>query len=136
MSAMIAVRAALLAVAVAACAWFALGAHQAHDTQAATNLLDNSSQLSPTQARAVNSTLDSAATLNPDEEVNILRAEVAIDQGQFARARSMLARVIHREPKNLAAYIAALHASSNDQPAFYATLIAINRLAPGILSQH
>ena len=43
----IAIRAVLLTVALAACAWFALGVRAAHDQDAATSLLDQHNSLTP-----------------------------------------------------------------------------------------
>jgi len=129
-------RAAVVVVALVACAWFALAARQAHETTAATSLLSQSSPLTPAQARQVSDDVSSASTLNPDEEPNVLRGRLQLAEGHLARARLILAGVIHREPKFLEPYLWYIRSTSNDLPAFYAAEILINRLAPGILTQH
>jgi len=133
---MIALRGGLSLIAVVVCAWFALGVHQADEVNAATAVLGSANRLSDTQARAVSADLDSASTLNPDQHVNVLRAELALARGQHAQARAILGRVIHREPKNLEAYEWFVHSSSDNVQDYYAGQIGVNRLAPGILSRH
>ncbi len=74
-------RAGMVLVAAVACAWFALGVRQAHDTDAATALVDGA-KLSASQARKADSLLKSAAALNPDREIDLLRAQVALRRAQ------------------------------------------------------
>jgi hypothetical protein len=105
-------RAGLLAVAVAACAWFALGARQAVDTNRASALIGGPSPLSPGEARHARSLLSSAGTLNPDLTPDILRGELALQQGQDAAAERNLESVTRREPLNLEAWSALAFAAA------------------------
>jgi hypothetical protein len=123
-------RALLVILAVIACAWFAIGARQAHDLNAATHILSRSAPLRPAQDRQVAALLNSAATLNPDHQVDVLRGQLATAEGQYARARQILLGVIHGEPKNLQAWIAYATAARNDPAAFNAAVIAVRRLIP------
>jgi predicted Zn-dependent protease len=125
---MVIVRAALLAFAVAACAWFALGVRQAHDINAATAITSRS-PLPAIQVKHANSLLDDAATLNPDQQVNVLRAELAVDQGRYVRARQILRQVVRREVNNLQAWLVMKSASTGDLIQAQAAQYVINRLA-------
>jgi hypothetical protein len=94
----------LLLVAVMACVWFVIGARQAHEVDGASNVITAPRQ-SPAQLRAAASQLRAAAVLNPDRTVDILRARLAVEQHQVARARSILNGVVSAEPQNLEGWI-------------------------------
>lgn len=121
-------RVAILLLALLGCAWFALGARQAHLVDQATAIVGSGHRLSPRQARHAADLLHAASTLNPDLQVDVLRGELAIDQGHLAQARAILHSVILREPKNLAAFEQAARASANDKAAYYASEIGIQHL--------
>jgi hypothetical protein len=97
-------RPALLLVAVAACAWFVVGAREAHEVDQATNVVEAGAH-TPAQLRSADSELRSAAFLNPDREVDILRGRVAIDEHRLSQARQILAGVVDAEPENLNGWI-------------------------------
>lgn len=93
------IRAAGVAVALIVAAFFALGVRQATSTQAATRRVD--------AGRADHRTavlLDHAGTLNPDADVDILRARLAVTRGNLPRARRILLDVVRREPENVFAW--------------------------------
>ena len=121
-------RVAVILFALVCCAWLALGARQAHLVNQATGLVAPGHRLSPQQARHASDLLHSASTLNPDLQVDVLRGQLAIDQGHLAEARQILRSVILREPKNLAAWQQAARASADDKAAYYATEIGIQHL--------
>jgi hypothetical protein len=121
-------RTALAAFALLACAWFALAARQAHEINAASALLSGGGALSAAQAREADALLSSAATLNPDRQVDVLRAQVALARGDQRRARSILEPVVRQEPDNLSAWVQYARASTHDPVAFYTAEIAIRRL--------
>jgi predicted Zn-dependent protease len=100
----VAVRIALVAVAVVVAAWFGLAWNQDHQTQRATALVAGGGRLTASQAREARSALDSARTLNPDRAVQTLRGELAIDQGDYVDAIRLLSGVTAREPLNLTAW--------------------------------
>jgi predicted Zn-dependent protease len=118
----------VLLLAVLACAWFVLGIRQAHGIDAATSAISAQTRLSGNAVRRVNSSLDAAATLNPDQEVNVLRARLALAQGDERRARAILRQVTRREPSNLEAWVWYAQASANDPVQFYAAQYVIDRL--------
>lgn len=121
-------RVALAGLALLCCAWFALGARQAHELAKATAIVGPGRPLSGQQVTEARQALGAAGTLNPDQEVDVLRGELAIDQGQLAEARRILFGVIRREPKLLAAWQAYARASVHDPVAFIAAQIGIRRL--------
>jgi predicted Zn-dependent protease len=100
----VAVRIALVALAVVVAAWFGLGWSQDHQTQRATALVAGGGRLTAHQVRDARSALDSAGTLNPDRAVAVLRGELAIDQGNYVDAIRTLSGVTTSEPLNLTAW--------------------------------
>jgi Tfp pilus assembly protein PilF len=127
-------RAAILALAVVVCAWFALGVRQATDTRDATPLIDGQSRLDAARARHAASLLHAAGQLNPDAQVDILRGELALQQGNVARAQRILDDVTRREPDNLNAWIWLAHASPHDPATFRRALAHARRLVPAVPS--
>jgi hypothetical protein len=124
----LAIRLALLTFAVAACAWFALGVRAAHDTDAASSILNGSGSLSPLDAKAALSDIAAAETLNPDQTLEILRAQVEFHSGNVAGAVAIAKGVVRREPKNAAAWVVLEVLSRRIDP-------AENRLAQMRVSQ-
>ncbi len=92
-------------MALATCAWFALGIRQAHEVDAATNIITAGHRPSPPQLAAAAGHLRAGGFLNPDREVDILRGRLAILQGRLAQARRILSEVTRAEPMNLEAWI-------------------------------
>ena len=106
-------RVLLALVSVAAGAWFVLGARQAREISRVTSIVQSSS-VSAAQARRANQLLDSAATLNPDREVQLLRAAINIDRNRARRAQAILQQVTRAEPQNIVAWDLLLQAAAND----------------------
>lgn len=96
------IRAVVVALALTVCAWFALGVRQAHDTARATSILARSSSLSQTQARRAMSLLSAAGELNPDTNVNLLRAQLDAELGERQAAVQILQKLARSEPQNAA----------------------------------
>lgn len=125
-------RAALLLFAVLTCAWFVLGARQAMDTQRATSLIAGGQRLTTEQAQRARSLLRSAAALNPDLTIDLLRGQLAADQGQIAVAEKISGSVARREPLNLAAWaqLAYQAARAGDRPTLELAARHISELYP------
>jgi hypothetical protein len=98
-------RALLVLGALAVAAWFAIGARQAHDTDHAAIITAIFPRFNQVQARRVDSILDSAAFLNPDREIDLLRSQVALASGDRARAQRLASEVTHQEPLNVQAWV-------------------------------
>jgi predicted Zn-dependent protease len=127
-----ATRGALLALALMMAAWFALGIRQAQDTNRASALVSPGARLTASQARKASDLLDAAGFLNPDRQVEVLRAELRADQGDLSGARSILKGVVRTEPQNLAAWLALARSSAGDVTDFYAAAYAIHHLVPPV----
>jgi hypothetical protein len=97
-------RPALLVLAVAACAWFALAVRQSHELDQAENTI---AAASPTagQLRTAASQLRAASFLNPDRTVEVDRGRLELKQHRLGQARRILAGVVADEPQNLDAWI-------------------------------
>ena len=129
-------RAAILVLALISCAWFALGARQAHEAAVAGSIVAGKQPLSAQQASRAAGALRAAAGLNPDLQVDVLRGQLAIDQGNLAQARRILTSVTRREPQNLAAWVQLARASANDRVSFFAAEIHIRTLIPRVTPAH
>ena len=130
-----AVRVAGVALALLACAWFLLAARQAHELDQATAIVSAAGPVDTAQARHARALLNSAGTLNPDREVDILRAQLQLDQGNRAGARAILRRVVAAEPENLDAWVALARASVGDVREFFTAAIHVRELAPPVTSR-
>jgi predicted Zn-dependent protease len=104
-------RAAAALLALVVCAWFAIGIRQSVDTNRATALVGGGTRLSAPQVRRARSLLSSAASLNPDLTIELLRGQLALDQGRKAAAERAIASVTRREPLNLSAWTQLLYAA-------------------------
>jgi hypothetical protein len=92
-------------MALAVCAWFALGIRESHQIAVATRILDAPGQPSPRALSDAAGELRGASFLSPDQQVDILRGRVAIKRGQTALASRLLAAVTRNEPLNLEGWI-------------------------------
>jgi Flp pilus assembly protein TadD len=107
-------RASLLAIALAICAWFALGFVQARDTGQATALVTGTAPLSTKNAARARSLLESAGTLNPDRTVDIVLGVLEVDQHRYAAAEQTLLSVTRREPMNAGAWVQLAFAAARN----------------------
>jgi hypothetical protein len=105
-------RAALVALAVVACAWFVLGARQAHEINAATAAVTGSGRLSAAAAQRVRSQLSAAKTLDPDRTPEILLGQLAVRQRDYGAALRALEPVTRSEPMNLEAWVQLVYAAA------------------------
>jgi predicted Zn-dependent protease len=98
------VRIGLAVAALAVSAWFGLSWVQARDTGTADAIAFGSSKLSAPRAARVRSLVDSAATLNPDRTVDLIRAQLALDVHDAPGAIRILEAVTQAEPQNAIAW--------------------------------
>jgi hypothetical protein len=112
-------RALLITVALAACAWYALGVRSSHDEDKVGSLIGLATSISQSQARADDRMLDDAEVLNPDQYLELLRAEVALHAGNRARALAIAKRVVSREPQNPEDWLALEVISAHIDPALF-----------------
>jgi predicted Zn-dependent protease len=123
-------RIALGLVALVVAAWFALGTVQVRDTNRAAAIVAQGSRLSPAQVDRAHALLSSAATLNPDSGVDLLRSEVAYLRGQRGQATQILERVVGREPMNADAWLLLARAAYPNPAIIHRALRHIARLDP------
>jgi hypothetical protein len=125
------VRSALLAiVALAAAAWFGLGAVQAIEINRATARLVPGARLSRAEAGQVRRWLATAAVLDPDRSVTLLQGRLLVAEGRLAAARRLIGTVTRAEPQNLEAWVAMAAASADDPAEFKLTLRRVRALVP------
>jgi predicted Zn-dependent protease len=118
------------ALALAACAWFALGARQAVNTSRASSIVSGTSKLSSAQARHALALLDDAGTLNPDQNVDILRAQAYLASGDAPAARRVLGAVTRQERQNVEGWLWLARASGANAALFYDSLRHVRQLEP------
>jgi predicted Zn-dependent protease len=118
------------ALAVVIVAWFVLAAREARDLVEATNIVTQSASITPAQASHASRLLTSAGQLNPDRQVDLLRAALAANRNQNGRARQLLEGVTSAEPENVQAWYLLAQVSGRDYRVEALALKRIARLHP------
>jgi hypothetical protein len=131
----LAARISLAVVALVACAWFALGIRQAHDLGHAVSIVTSAS-VSPGQAAHAESLLNAAGALNPDVEVKLVRAELALRQGDARRAVALAAQAAKDEPQNVLTWDEVAKLSSGNLSALLVAFKHIRELSPPVSRTH
>jgi hypothetical protein len=117
--------------AMAACAWMGLNLQHARAIDDARERIFNSDALTLSEAADIESELDRASFLNPDQTVDILRAGLSLRRGRSDEARQTLLDVVRREPENLEAWTAIAIGFARTDPALAdRARAAIRRLSP------
>jgi hypothetical protein len=131
---MLAVRVAIATVALVACAWFALGIHQAKDQASATALINQAGTPSPSLTRRILHLLDGAGTLNPDRNIDLMRAQAEVRAGDGQAALRQALAVVHAEPLNVDAWIVLGIAAGGgrDPAAVRLANVKLRQLAPPV----
>jgi Flp pilus assembly protein TadD len=129
-------RVVALASAVLICAWFALGARQAHETAAATSLLSGNGSLNAQQIAHARSLVDGASLLNPDIEPKLLSSKLAIKRHEFARAVEIARAATREEPQNVATWLAVAVAAFDSGRPDGAAVGAMVKLDPLLSHGH
>jgi hypothetical protein len=107
---------AILASALVVCAWFAIGAVQTHDENAATALIDQPSTPPAALTARIMQLLDGAGTLNPDRNVGLLRSEAQSRAGRTTAAVRTALAVTRAEPLNIDAWSVLAFAAQQADP--------------------
>jgi hypothetical protein len=103
-----ALRGGLVVLAVLAAAWFLIGARQAHELDAATNLINHQAGNTARASDRTLALLRSADFLYPGDQVDLLRARLALERREYPRAKQLIAEATRSEPDDLNAWIGAL----------------------------
>ncbi len=106
-------RLAAAAGAAVVCAWFVLGARQAHETAQAQSVISaadsvprrQAKPVSPQEAQHLASTLRAAGFLNPDRTVDILQGRLDVLEHNRPVAVRILRGVVEHEPQNILAWL-------------------------------
>jgi hypothetical protein len=131
-----ALRAGLVALALVACAWFALGVHQGNAVDDASAVIAKPNAGGASAARHAAALLDDAAALNPDRQVDVLRGILARERGDLARAKRILRGVVRREPENLQAWIELARSSGGDPRTALNAIVHVRKLVPAVPPPH
>jgi hypothetical protein len=115
-------------VALVVAAWFALGAHQARELDRARTLITAAGSLTPERAARVDSMLSAAGTLNPDQQVNLLRGQVALLEGDNPRATRILERLVKDEPMNIEGWVWLARAAPTNRAILGEAILNVRRL--------
>ena len=113
---MLGARLALVALAVVACAWFALGIEQLHEQSRANALMAQPGTPSAALTARILHLLDRAATLNPDRQIDLLRVQADLRAGKDASAVKTGEAVVRAEPQNVSAWAVLEFAAGADDP--------------------
>jgi predicted Zn-dependent protease len=121
---------------VVICAWFALGARQAHNLSAATAIVTSTHRLTHAQSERAASLLDSAAILNPDRQVKLIRAQLEAEVGNPVTAIALAEQVTRAEPVNPIAWDALARVAGSNATVFENALHEIRVLVPPLPPGH
>lgn len=122
-------------IALVVCAWFVLGIRQAQETTKATAIVSGTAPLTRDQISQAGDLLHAAQALNPDTDVDVLRAQLDRDQNELVAARHVLEQVVAREPDNAVAWLALAESSRGAPRTFLEALVHVRRLAPPVPQQ-
>lgn len=126
-------RGALVLGAVIVCAWFALGAVQTRNENRATDLIDSFQTPTPALTAHILGLLDTAATLNPDRNVDLLRAQALTRSGHPDAGLRVAERVVAAEPLNIDAWTVYGFAARPGHPRLFRLAeLKLRRLAPPV----
>jgi cytochrome c-type biogenesis protein CcmH/NrfG len=120
------------AVALVACAWFAIGIRQAVDTSRATAIANQGTHATAAQVREVSSLRRGARLFNPDKQPDVLLGQIEVEHGDFASARRVLTAVTRSEPQNIAPWLWLARASASDPTLFYVAAFHVHALEPHV----
>ena len=101
-------RGGLVVLAVLVAAWFLVGARQAHELDTATNLIADHAGNTTRGSDRTLALLRSADFLLPGEQADLLRAQLALERREYAKARRLIGRATGSEPQDENAWIEAL----------------------------
>ncbi|HTU98144.1 MAG TPA: hypothetical protein VMF14_19995 [Solirubrobacteraceae bacterium] len=128
-------RALVALFAILVCAWFVVGVRQARDADHATALLAAGAHISGRDAAQVSSLLRGAGQLNPDRQVDVLRAQLQTELGHRAAGERILRGVVSAEPQNAVAWV-QLGRTATDNATQRQALRRLGVLVPPVHPSH
>jgi hypothetical protein len=118
------------ALALVACAWFALGIRQAIAQSRAEAIIAADPHATAAQARRAQQLLSVAAALNPDRQIDLDRVQILLERNQLRAARRTALAVTRAEPQNIEAWVWLAHTAAGDPALFAAALKQVAALEP------
>ena len=98
-------------------------------------IISSARALTPAAAAHATALLNAAGALNPDREVDLLRSQLALRQGDLALARRLALSVARREPLNAEAWLALGQAAGGNRATQLLAFAHVYQLAPPIKSR-
>jgi hypothetical protein len=130
---MLALRLSVLALAVVACAWFAVGIVQTRDQTQAETLLHRFATPTPATTANIMSLLGSAGILNPDRNIALDRSQAQTRAGRPQAGVATAESVVSAEPQNVTAWLVLGFAAGRVDPGLAGRARAkVMQLAPPV----
>lgn len=127
------VRGLAAALALVTCAWFAVGIRQSHAQESLVTLIRTHGSLAPAQAAHARHLIDEASSLNPDRDIDLLRAEVLQRTGDEAAATRLLEATVRAQPRDVDAWhLLSFTAFTVDRPLADRAKQRVNELVPPV----
>jgi hypothetical protein len=123
------VRIVSVIAALVVAAWFALGARESHELNTVSSIV-SAGHLTAQQAKHADDLLQSAGTLNPDHQVQLLRGQVALATGDLAAAQRIILHVAGEEPDNIDAWAELARAAGSNHRLILLSFNNVARLSP------
>jgi hypothetical protein len=123
------VRIVTAVAALVVAAWFALGVRETHELNTVASILSTGHLTAP-QAKHADDLLQSAGTLNPDRQPELLRGEVALAAGNVAAAQRIVLHVASEEPDNIAVWAELARAAGSNHRLILLAFDNFARLSP------
>lgn len=133
---MLIARVTVFAAAIAVCAWFVIGARQAHDLGAATAIVTSTGHLTSAQSAQASSLLHGAAFLNPDRQVKLTRAHLELRDGNDRGAIALAEQVTRAEPDNAVAWYELATDAGSEKSVLLDAFRHIRALVPPLPRAH
>jgi Tfp pilus assembly protein PilF len=126
------VRVLLVALALTAGGWLALGLRSSERLADADTVLAQAGGIDPAAAARARRLLDGATVLQPRAEAELLRARADAAAGDRAAALARLERLVADEPESIDAWTALAFLAGPGTSAFARAERAIARLSPPV----
>jgi len=128
----IAARIVLVVLALVVCAWFALGVRAFKDENAADASITVPGAIAAAQARADRALLEEARVLNPDQNVDLIIAQLDARTGDRPAALTIAHRVARSEPENVNAWLLITELAPRSSAAYRQAAAHARLLAPPV----
>lgn len=130
---MIAVRAAIVLIAVAAIAWLGAGVAASRAQDELRDLVNDTERPTPAQVRRAHELRERAERGTPGQRAALIEATLLLKGDDAAGAGRVLERAVREEPENAEAWLLLARATEDDDPARSEQAMArVRALAPDV----